>query len=131
MSDQAGLINEKRSANREQQTLPGGLRTPAEKDVLFCKDQVAYDAVSGETWGRCYWCRWVLGNAQLQAGLRSELLRWSHREGTVPSQSYRHVTGLSAEPCECNSLEHAARSGERPSKKCTSKVDPPLPFRTI
>lgn len=35
MSDQAGLINGKRSANREQQTLPGGLRTPAEKDVLF------------------------------------------------------------------------------------------------
>lgn len=37
MSDQAGLINGKRSANREQQTLPGGLRTPAEKDVLFSR----------------------------------------------------------------------------------------------
>ena len=55
MSDQAGLTNEKRSANRERQTLPGGLRTPAEKDVLFCKDQVAYDAVFGETQERCCW----------------------------------------------------------------------------
>lgn len=86
MSDQAGLINEKRSANREQQTLPGGLRTPAEKDVLFCKDQVAYDAVSGETQERCYWWRWVLGKVQLQAGVRSELFRWPRREGTVQSQ---------------------------------------------
>lgn len=59
MSDQADLINGKRSANREQQTLPGGLRTPAEKDVLFCEDQVASDAVSGETQERCCWWCWV------------------------------------------------------------------------
>lgn len=111
MSDQAGLINEKRSANREQQTLPGGLRTPAEKDVLFCKDQVAYDAVSGETQERCYWWCWVLGKAQLRVGVRGELLRWPRRSGTMRPQSCSCVAGLSAEPCECNSLEHVARSG--------------------
>lgn len=65
MSDQAGLINGKRSANREQQTLPGGLGTPAEEDVLFFKDQVASDAVSGETQERCCWRGWVLEKAQL------------------------------------------------------------------
>lgn len=60
----------RRSANREQQTLPGGLRTPAEKDVLFCKDQVAYDAVTGETEERCCWWCWVLGAGEGLAASR-------------------------------------------------------------
>lgn len=121
MSDLDGLINERRSANREQQTLPGGLRTPAEKDVLFffffCKYLVAYDAVSGKAREKCYLWHWVLGRTAMSRGAR-QIVK------VALQGSHGPVVWLSAEPCECSSLEHAARREERQPRCAPAKVIP-------
>lgn len=94
----------------------GGSGHLLRKMFFFFKDQVASDAVSGETQEGCCWRCWVLGKAQLWAGVHDELLMC-----TVPSQSCSCVTGLSAEPCECNT---GGRGGNNSPRGAPARLMP-------